>query len=97
MDVPVPKGCVPTTHGLGVESGEMDSMRYTAATCDPDEFMRNKFTLRPYLWGRKTELFVSESHHVFRCPDLVVRLLWSAVRHGWEEERPRSDRDKEDW
>lgn len=62
MDVPVPKGCVPTsTSGLGAEKGEMDSMRYTAATCDPDEFMRNKFTLRPYLYGRQTELFVSTS------------------------------------
>lgn len=33
-------------------------MRYTAATCDPDEFMRKKYTLRPYLYGRRTELFI---------------------------------------
>jgi chitin synthase len=60
MDVPVPKGCRSNTQGLGVEQDEMTSMRYTAATCDPDDFMRNKFTLRPYLYGRKTELFVSD-------------------------------------
>jgi len=33
-------------------------VHYTAATCDPDEFMRQKYTLRPYLYGRKTELFI---------------------------------------
>ena len=33
-------------------------MRYTAATCDPDEFMRKKYSLRPYLYGRHTELFI---------------------------------------
>lgn len=59
MDVPVPKGAIPSTKGLGVIDGEMDSMRYSAATCDPDDFMRSKFSLRQYLYGRKTELFVS--------------------------------------
>ncbi|KAH0837983.1 glycosyltransferase family 2 protein [Lanmaoa asiatica] len=37
---------------------EMTMMRYTAATCDPDDFMRKKFSLRPYLYGRHTELFI---------------------------------------
>lgn len=59
MDVPVPKGVIPSTKGLGVMDGEMDSMRYSAATCDPDDFMGSKFSLRQYLYGRKTELFVS--------------------------------------
>ncbi|TYJ58028.1 hypothetical protein B9479_001120 [Cryptococcus floricola] len=58
MDVPVPKGVIPSTKGLGTQDGEMDSMRYTAATCDPDDFMRSKFNLRPYLYGRRTELFI---------------------------------------
>jgi chitin synthase len=59
MDVPVPKGVRANASGLGAQGDEMTSMRYTAATCDPDDFMRNKFTLRPYLYGRQTELFVS--------------------------------------
>lgn len=59
MDVPVPKGVTPSTTGLGTQEDEMTSMRYSAATCDPDEFMARKFTLRPYLYGRQTELFVS--------------------------------------
>lgn len=59
MDVPVPKGVIPSSQGLGTEPGEMDTLRYTAATCDPDDFLNRKFTLRQYLWGRQTELFVS--------------------------------------
>lgn len=60
MDVPVPKGVVPTSTGaVGAEPGEMEKLRYTAATCDPDDFTRRKFHLRQYLYGRKTELFVS--------------------------------------
>lgn len=59
MDVPVPRGVLPPSAGsVGAEQDEMTKMRYTAATCDPDDFMRSKFNLRPYLYGRKTELFV---------------------------------------
>lgn len=58
MDVPVPKGVIPSQKGMGEEPGEMEKLRYSAATCDPDEFMSRKFTLRPYLYGRKTELFI---------------------------------------
>lgn len=58
MDVPVAKGCIPSQTGLGTMPDEMEKLRYSAATCDPDDFMRKKFSLRPYLWGRKTELFV---------------------------------------
>lgn len=54
IDVPVPGHIVPP----GQKSEEMTTMRYTAATCDPDEFMRQKYSLRPYLYGRKTELFI---------------------------------------
>ena len=59
LDVPVPKGVKPQHLGIGEAKGELDSLRYTAATCDPDDFQRKKFTLRQYLYGRKTELFVS--------------------------------------
>lgn len=65
MDVPVPKGVIPSTKGLGVMDGEMDSMRYSAATCDPDDFMGSKFSLRQYLYGRKTELFVSAQPEMY--------------------------------
>jgi chitin synthase len=37
---------------------EMTKMRYTAATCDPDDFMKSRYSLRQYLYGRETELFI---------------------------------------
>ncbi|KLO11323.1 glycosyltransferase family 2 protein [Schizopora paradoxa] len=55
IDVPVPSHIVPRNGGV---SDEMSNMRYTAATCDPDDFMRQKYSLRPYLYGRKTEIFI---------------------------------------
>lgn len=55
LDVPVPASIIPA--GMDhVE--EMSKMRYTAATCDPDDFMASKYTLRPYLLKRHTELFI---------------------------------------
>lgn len=55
IDVQVPSHITPK--GLS-DVEEMCKMRYTAATCDPDEFMRMKYSLRPYLYGRHTELFI---------------------------------------
>lgn len=55
LDVQVPSHINPNG-ASGPE--EMSKMRYTAATCDPDQFMRAKYTLRPYLYGRHTELFI---------------------------------------
>lgn len=33
-------------------------MRYTAATCDPKDFVGEGYTLRQQMLGRKTELFI---------------------------------------
>lgn len=55
LDVPVPTHIVP--QGMDAKE-EMTKLRYTAATCDPDDFMREKYSLRPYLYGRRTELFI---------------------------------------
>ncbi|KAG8890885.1 Chitin synthase, class 2 [Tulasnella sp. 332] len=54
LDVPVPSHIVVN----GATSDEMTKMRYTACTCDPDEFMQKKYSLRQYLYGRQTELFI---------------------------------------
>jgi chitin synthase len=37
---------------------EMTTTRYTAVTCDPDEFEKNGFFLRQNESGRRTELFI---------------------------------------
>jgi chitin synthase len=55
LDMPVPSHIIPA--GKGSEE-EMSKLRYTAATCDPDDFMRSRYSLRPYLYGRHTELFI---------------------------------------
>jgi chitin synthase len=54
LDMPVPSHIIPQ----GATDEEMTTLRYTAATCDPDEFMARKYSLRPYLHGRQTELFI---------------------------------------
>lgn len=37
---------------------EMMKTRYTAVTCDPDDFKKNNFFLRQNEYGRRTELFI---------------------------------------
>jgi len=54
LDVPAATSVVPA----GQSHEEFTTMRYTAATCDPDDFMKKKYSLRPYLYGRHTELFI---------------------------------------
>jgi chitin synthase len=37
---------------------EMTKTRYSAVTCDPDEFIAERFSLRQVEYGRQTELFI---------------------------------------
>ncbi|KAF9582343.1 Chitin synthase, class 2, partial [Lunasporangiospora selenospora] len=37
---------------------EWEFMRYTAVTCDPNDFEAENYTLRPSMWHRETELFI---------------------------------------
>ena len=55
LDVPVPSHIVPAGKG---DIEEFAKMRYTAATCDPDDFMSSRYSVRQYLSGRETELFI---------------------------------------
>ncbi|KAI8363168.1 chitin synthase 1 [Mortierella sp. GBAus27b] len=56
LDCPVP------THYLDrqrhQEGEEWAYMRYSAVTCDPDEFKNENYTLRQAMWNRETELFI---------------------------------------
>lgn len=40
------------------DNDEYSQLRYTAATCEPDEFEAKGFTLRPKIYNRETELFI---------------------------------------
>ncbi|KAG0257987.1 Chitin synthase, class 1 [Mortierella polycephala] len=37
---------------------EWEFMRYSAVTCDPDDFKNENYTLRQSMWTRETELFI---------------------------------------
>ncbi|ORX68956.1 hypothetical protein DL89DRAFT_168763 [Linderina pennispora] len=56
LDCPVPRRVIEM--GKYREGNEFTHMRYTAVTSDPNEFMNAKYTLRPVLYGRETELFI---------------------------------------
>ncbi|KAJ5402220.1 uncharacterized protein N7487_008116 [Penicillium crustosum] len=48
----------------GELSEEFTQMRYTAATCDPDEFtLRNGYNLRPSMYNRHTELLIAVTYY----------------------------------
>jgi len=47
-----------------VGSEEFNTMRYTAATCDPDEFtLKNGYNLRPAMYNRHTELLIAVTYY----------------------------------
>jgi len=56
LDSPVPSKL---TSFLPRRDSEFTHMRYTAATCDPDDFVSDGYTLRPALFGRETQLFIT--------------------------------------
>jgi len=56
LDNPVPSKL---TSFLPRRDAEFTHMRYTAATCDPDDFLKDGYTLRPALLGRETQLFIA--------------------------------------
>ncbi|KAF9926481.1 Chitin synthase, class 1 [Linnemannia zychae] len=45
-------------HQKQQEGEEWEFMRYSAVTCDPDDFKDENYTLRPAMWNRETELFI---------------------------------------
>lgn len=57
LDCPVPTKLQSFLSRRGEE--EFMSMRYTAATCDPNDFSVSNFNLRPALYNRHTEIFIA--------------------------------------
>lgn len=61
LDCPVPPRLLnQVQHAQPPERDEFTHMRYSAATCDPSEFLESRFTLRQRLFAkpRHTELFI---------------------------------------
>ncbi|KAG0331756.1 Chitin synthase, class 1, partial [Podila humilis] len=56
LDCPIPSKLLDV---LPKKNGdEFTTMRYTAVTCDPNEFAKQNYTLRPKMQNRETELFI---------------------------------------
>ncbi|KAI9019485.1 chitin synthase 1 [Phycomyces nitens] len=55
LDCPVPDRLL---KAVSRKEEEFSTMRYTAATCEPDDFQSRGYTLRPQLFNRQTELFI---------------------------------------
>ncbi len=69
VDYPVPsaiQNAVQAKYRTDLESGreEFTHMRYTAATCDPNEFtLKNGYNLRPAMYNRHTELLIAITYY----------------------------------
>ncbi|KAK3809224.1 MAG: chitin synthase 1 [Benniella sp.] len=57
LDCPVPGHYL--QHQREQEGEEWEYMRYSAVTCDPNDFKNENYTLRPAMWNRETELFIA--------------------------------------
>ena len=55
LDCPVPTRLLEAN---ARKDQEFNQMRYSAVTCDPDDFMDSQYTLRPCLMKRQTEIFI---------------------------------------
>lgn len=59
-----------TVRRFGLRANSASHMRYTAATCDPDDFTKaNGWSLRASNYGRDTELLIA----VTSCKLLLVK------------------------
>lgn len=72
LDCPVPKHYL--NHQREQEDEEWTHMRYSAVTCDPDEFKNEGYTLRQAMWNRETELFI------------VVTMYNVSEKKGWGDD-----------
>jgi chitin synthase len=69
IDYPVPsaiQNAIQAKYRNDLEGGseEFTHMRYTAATCDPDEFtLKNGYNLRPAMYNRHTELLIAITYY----------------------------------
>lgn len=97
IDQPVPTDLLEKGNPSLKSEPEFAQMRYSAVTCDPDDFQRNKYTLRQALYGRSTKLFIvitmyNEGEEMFlktfyglskNLAELCTTPEWG--KEGWKE------------
>jgi chitin synthase len=85
LDIPVPRSICKS-----VQSEEFTTTRYSAATCDPDNWSSDRFTLRPFLAKRETELAICMTCYN-EDEQLLFRTLGSVIRNvGYLTSRTKS-------
>ncbi|RKP14839.1 chitin synthase-domain-containing protein [Piptocephalis cylindrospora] len=89
VDCPVPDRVL--SNAVYREGEEFTHMRYTAATCDPDDFISQRYTLRQVLYGRETEVFIVMT--MYNEDDLLFcrwkKVVVSVVADGRTKIHPR--------
>ncbi|KAF9113139.1 Chitin synthase, class 2 [Mortierella sp. AM989] len=78
MDCPVPRQLLQNAHFKGER--EFEYMRYTAATCDPNDFFKERYTLRPTIYRRQTELFIVMTMYN-EDDELFVKTMGSVMKN----------------
>lgn len=81
LDYPVPSAIrnaiQPQYKGDDAANEEFTKMRYTAATCDPNDFtLKNGYDLRPRMYNRHTELLIAITYYN------EDKMLLSRTLHG---------------
>lgn len=79
LDCPVPEQFIGAFDPDTVKEREFTHMRYSAATCDPNEFGSSRFTLRQkcYRQPRETELFIAIT--IYNEDDILLGRTLSGV------------------
>ncbi|GBB96459.1 hypothetical protein RclHR1_02760012 [Rhizophagus clarus] len=78
LDCPVPDKVIRNVKYTTGE--EFTTMRYTAVTCDPDDFIQNGYLLRPYIYNRKTELMIVMTMYN-EDDQLFIKTMSSAIKN----------------
>jgi chitin synthase len=85
LDIPIPRSICKSG-----QAEEFTMTRYSAATCDPDDWTKDRFTLRPFLAKRETELAICMTCYN-EDEQLLFRTLGSVIRNiGYLATRSRS-------
>ncbi|CAJ0629765.1 15009_t:CDS:2 [Entrophospora sp. SA101] len=78
LDCPVPDKILRNVQYTTGE--EFTSMRYTAVTCDPNDYIKNNYYLRPYIYGRKTEIMIVMTMYN-EDDQLFIKTMSSAIKN----------------
>lgn len=80
VDCPVPDRVL--QNAIYRENEEFTHLRYTACTCDPNNFVNEKYTLRPVLYGRETEVAIVMTMYFALLISGIMKMMYCSVAHS---------------